>query len=131
MNEILEPAADSTKKVSALGERAKQRLLTQVKEEPAKTFSIILAGSILVSLLIGYRISRMGEESRRQRLLEDGIQEVMNWIRLNGRKMAGPIRDGLEATKSAVEEVSDAGARVGRQLPPFFKKQKRSFLNLF
>ena len=102
-----------------------------MKQEPAKTFSIILAGSVLVSLLIGYQISRMGEESRRQRVLEDGMREVMNWIRLNGKKIAGPLREGLEATKSAVEEVSDAGARVGRQVPPFLNKQKRSFLNLF
>ena len=99
MKEILESAVDSTKKASALGERAKQRLLTHVKQEPARTFSIILAGSVLVSLLIGFQISRMGEESRRQRLLEDGMREVMNWIRLNGEKDSGSAQGGSRSNE--------------------------------
>jgi hypothetical protein len=53
------------------------------------------------------------------------------WIREHGRKIAAPIREGLEATKSAVEEASHSSARVGRQLHPFLKKQKGPFLNLF
>ena len=132
MNEIFEPAVNSsTKTVSALGARAKQRLLTQVKEKPAKTISIVLAGSILLSVLLGYQISRMQEESKRQRLMEDWMQELMKWIRQNSRKIADPIKVGLEATKSAVEEVSNSSARVRRQVNPFIQKQKRSFLNLF
>ena len=67
-------------------------------------------------------------ESRRQRLMEDWMQEVANWIREHGRKIAAPIKGGLEATKSAVEEASHSGAR---HVYPFFNKQKRSFLNLF
>jgi hypothetical protein len=73
----------------------------------------------------------MEEESRRQRLMEDWMREAMNWVRQNGRKIATPIKEGLEATKSAVEEVSHSGARISRQARPFFKQQKRSFLNLF
>jgi hypothetical protein len=123
MNEIFEPAAESsTKKASASGVRAKERLLAQIRREPVKTFSIILAGSTVVSLLLGYCISR---------LVEDWMQEVTNWIRQHGRKIAAPIKGGLEATKSAVEEASHSGAGIGRRAHPFFKKQKRSFLNLF
>jgi hypothetical protein len=129
MNQIFEPAVNSsTKSVAELGVRTKERLLTQVRQKPAKTFSVILAGSILLSALIGYRISRTQEEKKRQRLMEDWTQEVMNWIRKNGRKMAKPIKGGLEA---AMEEVSHSTARVGRQAQPFLEKQKRSFLNLF
>jgi hypothetical protein len=129
MSEIFEPTAEfSTKKVSVSGVRAKERLLAQVRQEPVKTFSIIIAGSILVSLLLGYCISRMEERSRRQRLMEDWVQEVANWIREHGQKIAAPIKGGLEATKSAVEEVSHSDAW---HVYPFFKKQKRSFLNLF
>jgi len=130
MNEIFEPAVQSsTKTVSALGARAKQSLLTQVRQKP--TFSTILVGSILLSVLLGYRISRVQEESKRQRIMEDWMQEVMKWIRQNGRKFADPIKGGLEATKSAVEEVSNSSARLGRRVHPFVEKQKRSFLNLF
>ena len=132
MSEVFEPAGESLQKTnSASGAQAKPGSLADLRQEPAKTFSIILAGSIVVSLLLGYWISRMEEQSRRQRLMEDWMQEVTNWIRQHGRKIAAPIREGLEATKSAVEEASHSGARVGRQLQPFLKKQKRSFLNLF
>jgi hypothetical protein len=132
MSEIFEPAGESLQKTNfASGAQAKQGSLAHLSQEPAKTFSIILAGSIVVSVLLGYWISRMEEQSRRQRLMEDWMQEVTNWIGQHGRKIAVPIREGLEATKSAVEEVSHSGARVGRQLQPFLKKQRRSFLNLF
>jgi hypothetical protein len=63
--------------------------------------------------------------------VEDWMQEVTNWIRQHGRKIAVPIKGGLEATKSAVEEASHSGVRIGRRAHPFFKKQKRPFLNLF
>jgi hypothetical protein len=129
MNEVFEPTADSFRKsVSDLGTQAKERFSAQVKREPTKTLSILFGGAILVSILVGYGISRMEEESRRDRLMEDWVREVTNWIRKNGRKIADPIQDGLGATKSAVEDVTNAGAR--RWLP-FLEKQKRSFLNLF
>jgi hypothetical protein len=132
MNENFEPAVESlVRTVGELGAQAKDKLTAQVKREPVKTFSLLLAASILVSVLIGYRISRMEEESKRQRFVEDWMQEVTNWIRQNGRKMASPIKGGLEATKSAVQEASNSTAQAGRQLGPFWEKQKRSFLNLF
>ena len=132
MNEVFEPTVESFRKsVAELGTQARERFSAQVKREPAKTLSILLGGAILVSVLVGYGISRMEEESRRDRLMEDWVREVTNWIRQNGRKMAGPIRGGLEATKSAVEEASSSSAQMGRQLGPFLEKQKRSFLNLF
>jgi hypothetical protein len=132
MNEIFEPAVDATTKtVSTFGERAKQTLMTQVKEKPAKTLGIILAGSMVGCLLLAYSISRMQAESRRQRLMENWMREAMNWIRENGRKIATPLKEGLEATQAAVEEVSHSSARIGRQAQPFFKRQKRAFLNLF
>ena len=65
------------------------------------------------------------------RLIEDWIQEMTNWIWEHGRKIAAPIEGGLEATKSAVEEVSRSAAHARVNLQPFFEKQKRSFLNLF
>jgi hypothetical protein len=127
-----EPAAESLQKtVSAFGARTKGKLETQIREDPARTISIIVAGSLVVGFLLGYCLSRMEEENWRDRLVEDRLREITNWIRRQGRNISAPIKEGLEATRSAVEEVSQSGARVGRQLQPFFSKQKRSFLNLF
>ena len=132
MSETFDPAAQSAAKTaSALGTRAKEKLLTQVRKEPAKTFLIILTGSIMTGLLIGYCISRAEEESRRRRLIEDWMREVTNWIGEHGRKVVAPIKGGVKATKSVLEEVSRSGERVRGHLQPFLDKQKRSFLNLF
>jgi hypothetical protein len=132
MNENFESTVESSRKmVSDFGTQAKERLLTQVRAEPAKTLSIVLAGSVVLSMLLGYCLSRMEKNSRRERLVEDWMREVSNWIGQNGRKIAVPIKEGLEATRSAVEEVAQSSARAGREVRPFFKKQKRSLLNLF
>ena len=126
------PAAESSGKTSSpFATRAKEKLLTQVKQEPVKTLLIILVGSVLTSFLLGYCISRMEEESRRQRLIGGWMQEMTNWIREHGRTIAAPIKGGLEATRSAVEEVSRSGARARGHRHPFFQKQQRTFLNFF
>src|ERR1700759_3345569 len=107
MNENFESTVESSRKtVSDFGTQAKERLLTQVREEPAKTLSIVLAGSVVLSVLLGYCISRMEKDSRRERLVEDWMREVTNWIGQNGRKITAPIMQGLDATKSAVEEAA-------------------------
>jgi hypothetical protein len=131
MNELFEPANSSAKRVSASVEGAKQRLLVQVRQKPAKTVAVILVGSILLSVWLASRISRKQEESKQQRLVEDWMQEVMNWIRQNGQNIANPIKGGLEATRAAIGEVSQSSARVSRQVPSFLQKQKRTLLNLF
>jgi hypothetical protein len=129
MNEVFDPTVESFRKsVAELGTQAKERFSAQVKRDPAKTLSVLLGGAILVSVLVGYGISRMEEESRRDRLMEDWVREVTNWIRRNGRKITDPIQDGLGASKSAVE---DATSSTARRWLPFLEKQKRSFLNLF
>ena len=132
MSDNFESAVESSRRtVSTLGAQAKEKLMEQVRQEPTRTFAIILAGSVLTAVLVGYYISRAEDKTRRKRLVEDSMQEVANWIKQQSRSIAAPIKGGLEATKSAVEEVSNSSARVGRQLHPIFEKQKRSFLNLF
>jgi hypothetical protein len=126
------PAGESSgKTISACGTTPKENLLTQAKREPAKTFLIVLAGSILTGLLLGYCLFLRQAQSKRQRLIEDWMEEVTNWIREHGRNIAAPVKGGLEAARTAVEEVSHCGANARGDLRPFFKKQKRSFLNLF
>ena len=126
MNENFEPRAESLRKtVTDLGAQAKEKITAQVQREPAKTFLIILAGSILISVLVGYRLSRMEEESKRQRMLEDWMREVSgDWDQTAWpQEIATPLKESLEAGRSVVGDVSNFGAR--RWLP-FFEKQKRS-----
>jgi hypothetical protein len=128
MNEV-EPTSESFRKsVAEFGTQAKEKFSAQVQREPAKTLSVLIGGAILVCVLVGYGISRMEEESRRDRLMEDWMREATEWIRRNGRKIADPIHDGLDATRSAVEDVKKSSARTWL---PFLEKQKRSFFNLF
>jgi hypothetical protein len=122
-------AESSGKTISACGTSVKDKLLKRANEDPVKTFLIVLAGSTLTGFLVGYCIFRMEAESRRQRLIEDWIEEVTNWIREHSLNIAAPVRGGLEAARTAVQEVSRSGQQVRGRLQPFFKKQKRSFLN--
>jgi hypothetical protein len=137
MSEYVNPTApdsraDSLQKtIAEFGAQAKEKLVTRFKQDPARAISVIVAGSILSGFLLGYCLSRMEEENRRHRVIEDGLQELVNWFRQRGNAIAVPIKEGLEATKSAVEDVSQSGARIGRHFPPLFGKQKRSFLNPF
>lgn len=119
------------KTVSEFGAETKERILTQVKQDPARTISIIVAGSIGTGFLLGYWLSRIEEGNRRQRVIEHGVQEIANWIRQQGRNIAAPIKEGLDAAKSAVEQASRSGLRARGLFQPFFEKQKRSFLNFF
>jgi hypothetical protein len=47
------------------------------------------------------------------------------------KMVTNPLKQGFEATRSAVEEVSHSGARLAQQFYPFVKKQKRSFFGIF
>ena len=116
MSENLKPSAESST----------TRIL---HARSVETSLIILAVSVVTSFLLGYCISHMRKESRQQRLIEDSVQELANWIREHSQKIADPVKAGLEVTKSAFEEASDSGARFGRRFGPFFEKKKHSFLN--
>jgi hypothetical protein len=126
------PAGESSgKTISACGTTLKEKLLTQAKQEPAIAFLIVLAGSMMTGLLLGYFIFHNQAESRRQRLMEDWMDEVTNWIREHSRDIAAPVKGRLEAARTAVEEVTRRGAQARGRLQAALKKEKRSFLNLF
>lgn len=84
-----EPGAESSGKTSCVfGTRAKEKLLTQVRQEPVKTLLIVLAGSILTSFLLGYCVSRLEEGSQAaalDRRLDAGNNELDPRARPNDR----------------------------------------------
>ena len=77
MSEIFEPTPESsTKKAYASGVRAKRKAIGTGTTRTGQDVLNITRGSILRSVLIGYSLSRMEDESRRQRLMEDWMQEA-------------------------------------------------------
>ena len=110
-----------------LGKEAEEK----IKEKPAGLFATLLVGSIVVSLLIGYFVARVQENVKRQRLIDNWMRELNKWMKQHGGMVTNPLKEGFEATRSAVEEASHSGARLAQQFYPFVKKQKRSFFGMF
>jgi hypothetical protein len=67
----------------------------------------------------------------RQRLIDDRAREVTKRIGQRVGKIANPLKEGYEATRSAAEEFSQSGARLAQQLNSFIKKQKQRFFGYF
>jgi hypothetical protein len=120
-----------TNKAIDIVNRARERVLTTTKQQPAVVLSGAFVATILIGLLLGYWMGRIEEASKRQRFLEQFIPELAKWVKQRGRRLAEPIREGIEATKSAVEDVSQSGLNLQRYIRPIVKKQKRRFSNLF
>jgi hypothetical protein len=137
MNEAFDPvahkpAADSpTNKAVDIVNRARESVLTTTKQRPAVVLSGAFVATVLIGLLLGYWMGRVEEASKRQHLLEQLIPEFTKWMKQRGRLLAEPIKEGIEATKSAVEDVSRSGANLQRYIRPIVDKQKRRFSKLF
>ena len=126
------PAADSPgKKAVDIVDRAKESVLTRTREQPAAVLSGAFVATVIICFLIGYWRGRVAEASKRQRFFEQLIPELTKWMKQHGRRLAEPIKEGIEATRSAAEDVSRSGADLQRRLRPIIDKQKRRFVNLF
>lgn len=117
-----EPATESQ-----LGKRARKTL----KEKPVTVFSTLFVGSIVAGLLIGYIGARIREDTSRERLIDEWTRELTKWMRERGGKIANPLKECYEATRSAAEELSQSGARLAQQLNPLIKKRKRTLFGIF
>ena len=128
-----QPATGSspTNKAVDIVNRTRESVLAGAKEKPGVILSGALVATIILSVLIGYWRGRVEEASRRQRIFEQLIPELTRWMKQYGRRMYEPIREGIETTRSAAEEVTRSGANLQRYLRPIINKQKRRFANLF
>jgi hypothetical protein len=137
MNETFDPLAHQpaaglpTNKGVDLINRAKENMLATTRQQPAVALSGAFVATILIAVLLGYWRGRAEEASKRQRFFEQLIPELTKWMRQHGRRFADPIKEGIEATKSAVEDVSRSGVKLQRHIWPIVEKQKRRFSNLF
>ena len=137
MNEAFDPLAHQpdtglpADKAVDLVNRAKENVLATTRQQPALVLSGAFVATILIAVLLGYWRGRVEEASKRQRLFEQLIPEFTKWMRQHGRRFADPIKEGIEATKSAVEDVSRSGVNLQRYIWPIVEKQKRRFSNLF
>jgi hypothetical protein len=137
MNEAFDPLAHQpaaglpANRAVDLVNRAKENALATTRQQPALVLSGAFVATILIAVLLGYWRGRVEEASKRQRLFQQLIPEFTKWMRQYGRRFADPIQEGIEATKSAVEDVSRSGVNLQRHILPIVEKQKRRFSNLF
>ena len=137
MNEAFDPLAHQpatdlpANKAVDLVNRAKENVLATTRQQPALVLSGAFVATILIAVLHGYWRGRVEEASKRQRLFEQLIPYFTKWGKQHGRRLADPIKEGIEATKSAVEDVSRSGVNLQRYIWPIVEKQKRRFSNLF
>jgi hypothetical protein len=110
-----------------LGKEAEEKM----KESPAGLLPTLLVGSIVVSLLIGYFVARVQENAKRQKLVDNWMRELNKRMKQHGGMVTNPLKEGFEATRSAVEEASHSAARLAQQFYPFVKKRKRGFFGIF
>jgi hypothetical protein len=119
------------KRENGAGNQLGKQIEEKIKEKPAGLYPTILVGSIVVSLLIGYFVARVQENAKRQRLIDNWMRELNKWMKQHSGMVTNPLKEGFEATRSAVEEASHSGARLAQQFYPFVKKQKRNLFGIF
>jgi hypothetical protein len=99
------------------------------KENLKDNLFIVLLGSIAISFLVGYLISRQREAQKRDQWAEILFRQAQNWLTERGRKTVGSVEQGLEYARSAAEAAADKGAEYSRRLP-FHRKQRHRFFGI-
>jgi hypothetical protein len=105
--------------------------VNRIKEGIQNSFLAVLLGSLIVSLLTGYLISRHYEAQKRAQWAEIFFCQVKNWLGERGRKATAPVQESLESARSAPKHFSRRGAEYRRRLNPFSGESRRRFLGIF
>jgi len=121
---------DTNKTVDSFQKRG-ANAVNRMKEEMQNNFLAVLLGSVIVSLLAGYLISRHYEAQRREQWAEIFFRQVKDWLGERGRRATAPVQESLESARSAAQQLSRRGAEYGRRLNPFFGESRRRFLGIF
>ena len=124
------PEYDPNETVDTLQKRG-ANAVHRLKEEMQKKLLPLLVGSVIVSLLTGYLISRHHEAQKREQWAEIFFRQVKDWLGERSRRVAAPVQDSLESARSTAQHFGRRGAEYGRRLNPFSGKSRRRFFDLF
>ena len=106
-------------------------LIHKAREVGRDNFLAILFGSVVISFLLGYLVSRRREEAHREQWAENLSRHIKDWLNEQGRRAAAPLKEGLDYARSAAEQASSKGVEYTRHLNPFYHKAKRRFFKIF
>jgi hypothetical protein len=73
---------------------------------------IVLLGSVVISFLAGYFISRRQEAQKREQWAEILFRHAKDWL------------------SSTAEQASSKGVQYGQRLNPFYREPRRRFLDI-
>jgi hypothetical protein len=106
-------------------------LIHKAKEVGRDNFLAIFIGSVVISFLLGYLVSRQREEVHRERWAENLSRQIKHWLNEQGRRAAAPLKEGLDYARSASEQAASKGVAYSRHLNPFYHEAKRRFFKIF
>src|SRR5271166_1408859 len=91
----------------------------------------IFIGSVVISFLLGYLVSRQQEEAHREQWAENLFRQLKEWLNEQGRRASVPLEGGLVYARSAAVQASSKGVEYSRHLNPFCHEAKSRFFKVF
>lgn len=134
MNETFDSAAEKFSPGNCPGDRQQNevtRAMSSWKENLKDNLFIVLLGSVAISFLVGYFISKQQEAKKREQWVEILFRQAKDWLTERGGKTAGSVEQGLEYARSAAEQAAGKGAEYSRRLNPFHREPRRRFFGIF
>jgi hypothetical protein len=106
-------------------------MIHKAREVGRDNLLAIFVGSIVISFLLGYLVSRQREEAHREQWAENLFRQLKDWLNEQGRRAAVPLKEGLDYARSAAEQASSKGFEYSRHLNPFYHEAKSRFFKIF
>ena len=118
--------------VQCQGDRDKKAAtaINRMQDEMRNNLLTVLLGSVAISFLAGYFISRHYQAKKREQWAEILFRQAKDWLGERGGKAAIPVKEGLQHVRSAAKEASSRGAQYSRRLNPFCREPRRRFLGI-
>ena len=118
MSETIDPGAEKFSEENQPGEGGDRLqnegapVINKLRDGLRDNFLIILLGSVVLSFLAGYFISRQQEAQKREQWAEILFRHAKDWL------------------SSTAEQASSKGVQYGQQLNPFYREPRRRFLGI-
>jgi hypothetical protein len=117
MGETIDPGAEKFSEENQAGEGGDRLqnegapVINKLRDGLRDNFLIILLGSVVISFLAGYFISRQQEAQKREQWAEILFRHAKDWL-------------------SSTAEQASKGVQYGQQLNPFYREAWRRFLGI-